>query len=260
VIDIASASRKIGRPDRERTRTVPEHIVRAFEEELKTLDSKIAQMGGLAEQSLGRAIDALERRDPALAEATIRQDEMIDRLEKELEELAISIIARRQPMALDLRQIITVIRVASDLERVGDLAKNIAKRAMATAGEQRPSTVIIGLKHIGNTALEQLKNVLDAYSQRDGEKALKVWMSDEPIDKLYNSLFRELLTYMLEDPRNIGLCTHLLFGAKNIERIGDHATNIAEMVYFMVYGKSITDRRPKIDTTTFSMPDTSGLK
>jgi phosphate transport system protein len=239
---------------------VAEHIVRAFEEELRTLDAKIAQMGGLAEQCLGRAIDALERRDPALAETIIQQDEMIDQLEKELEELAVSIIARRQPMALDLRQIITVIRVASDLERIGDLAKNIAKRAMAIAGEPRPSTLISGLKHIGNTALEQLKNVLDAYSQRDGEKALKVWMNDEPIDKLYNSLFRELLTYMLEDPRNIGLCTHLLFGAKNIERIGDHATNIAEMVYFMVYGKSITDRRPKLDTTSFLMPETGGSK
>ena len=235
-----------------------EHTVRAFEEELKTLDSKIAQMGGLAEQCLAHAIDALERRDPALAETIIRQDEIIDRLERELEELAVSIIARRQPMALDLRQIITVIRIASDLERVGDLAKNIAKRAMAIADEQRPSTLVIGLKHICDRALEQLKNVLDAYSQRDADRALKVWSHDEPIDKLYNSLFRELLTYMMEDPRNIGMCTHLLFGAKNIERIGDHATNIAEMVYFMVHGKPITERRPKVDTTSFTMPETGG--
>jgi phosphate transport system protein len=233
---------------------MPQHIVSAFEEELKTLDSMIAQMGGLAEQSLGRAIDALERRDPALAEEVIRSDEVIDRLEREVEELAVSIIARRQPMALDLRQIITVIRVAGDLERIGDLSKNIAKRAMAIAGEQRPNNLMIGLRHIGHTALEQLKHVLDAYSQRDAEKALKVWGNDEPIDRLYNSLFRELLTYMMEDPRNIGLCTHLLFGAKNIERIGDHATNIAEMVHFMVTGKSITERRPKSDTTNFAMP------
>jgi phosphate transport system protein len=237
---------------------VPEHTVRAFEEELRTLDAKIAQMGGLAEQALGRAIDALERRDPVLAEGTIRQDEAIDRLEHELEEMAVSIIARRQPMALDLRQIITVIRVASDLERIGDLSKNIAKRAMLIANEQRPNTVIIGLKHISNAALEQLKNVLDAYSQRDPEKALKVWGNDQQIDKLYNSLFRELVTYMLEDPRNIGLCTHLLFGAKNIERIGDHATNIAEMVHFMVYGKAITEARPKSDTTNFAMPGADG--
>jgi phosphate transport system protein len=238
---------------------VPQHIVSAFEEELKTLDSMIAQMGGLAEQCLGRAIDALERRDPSLAEEVIRSDELIDRLEREVEELAVSIIARRQPMALDLRQIITVIRVAGDLERIGDLSKNIARRAMAIAGEQRPNNLVIGLKHISHTALEQLKNVLDAYSQRDAEKALKVWGNDEPIDRLYNSLFRELLTYMLEDPRNIGLCTHLLFGAKNIERIGDHATNIAEMVHFMVTGKSITERRPKSDTTNFAMPEPSGV-
>jgi phosphate transport system protein len=237
---------------------VPEHTVRAFEEELRTLDAKIAQMGGLAEQALGRAIDALERRDPVLAEGTIRQDEAIDRLEHELEEMAVSIIARRQPMALDLRQIITVIRVASDHEPIGDLSKNIAKRAMPIANEQRPNTVIIGLKHISNAALEQLKNVLDAYSQRDPEKALKVWGNDQQIDKLYNSLFRELVTYMLEDPRNIGLCTHLLFGAKNIERIGDHATNIAEMVHFMVYGKAITEARPKSDTTNFAMPGADG--
>jgi phosphate transport system protein len=232
-----------------------EHTVRAFEEELKTLDSKIAQMGGLAEQCLARAIDSLERRDPALAEAVIHQDEMIDRLENELEEMAVSIIARRQPMALDLRQIITTIRVASDLERIGDLSKNIAKRALAIAEEHRPKTLIIGLKHIGDAALEQLKNVLDAYSERDAEKAMRVWNNDQQIDAIYNAVFRELLTYMMEDPRNIGLCTHLLFGAKNIERIGDHATNIAEMVNFLVYGKSIVDRRPKGDTTTFAMPD-----
>lgn len=232
-----------------------EHTVRAFEEELKTLDSKIAQMGGLAEQCLARAIDAMEQRDPALAEATIRQDDMIDRIEKELEELAVSIIARRQPMALDLRQIITCIRIASDLERVGDLSKNIAKRALAVAGENRPKPLIIGLRHMGDKALEQLKHVLDAYSERDAQKALKVWHNDEQIDGIYNSLFRELLTYMMEDPRNIGLCTHLLFGAKNIERIGDHTTNIAEMVHFMVRGAAIMEQRPKGDTTSLTPPD-----
>ncbi len=237
-----------------------EHTVRAFAEELKTLDSKVAQMGGLAEQCLARAIDSMERRDPALAEAVIHQDEMIDRLERELEEMAVSIIARRQPMALDLRQIITVVRIASDLERIGDLAKNIAKRALAIAEEPRPKTLMIGLKHIGDAALEQLKNVLDAYSERDAEKALKVWNNDQQIDALYNSLFRELLTYMMEDPRNIGLCTHLLFGAKNIERIGDHATNIAEMVNFLVHGKPIVEQRPKQDTTNFAMPDAAAAK
>ena len=231
-----------------------QHTVRLFEEELKTLDSKIAQMGGLAEQLVSRALDALERRDPGLAEATISQDEQIDRMEREIEELAISIIARRAPVALDLRQIMTAIRVAGDLERIGDLGKNIAKRALAVAEEHYPKQLLTGLRHITEIVLVQLKTVLDAYSERNVEKAREVWVRDKEIDAHYNSIFRELLTYMMEDPRNIGLCTHLLFGAKNIERIGDHATNIAEMIHFLVHGEPITERRPKGDTTTFIMP------
>ncbi|MGF1621384.1 MAG: phosphate signaling complex protein PhoU [Rhodomicrobiaceae bacterium] len=232
-----------------------EHTVTAFEEELKTLDSKIAQMGGLAEQLLARAIDSLQQRDPELAMATIQQDELIDRLENEVEELAINIIARRQPMALDLRQIMTAIRIAGDLERIGDLGKNIAKRATATASESRPKQLMIGLQHISSKALEQLQMALDAYSQRDADKALQVWARDKELDAIYNSIFRELLTYMMEDPRNIGLCTHLLFGAKNLERIGDHATNMAEMIHFLVKGVPITEKRPKGDTTSFTMPE-----
>lgn len=235
--------------------TVNEHTVRAYEEELRTLDSKIAQMGGLAEEVLASAIDALEHRDPHLAEITIRKDELIDRLEHEVEEMAISIIARRAPMALDLRQIMTSIRVAGDLERIGDLGKNIAKRAAATAEEQRPKQLMIGLKHIGEVALQQLKDVLDAYAERNTEKAMQVWARDKEIDSIYNSIFRELLTYMMEDPRNIGLCTHLLFGAKNVERIGDHTTNIAEKINYLVHGTAITEQRPKGDTTSFAMPD-----
>jgi phosphate transport system protein len=232
-----------------------EHTVTAFEDELKALDSKIAQMGGLAEQVLARAIDALQQRDPELAARTIQQDKDIDKLEKEVEELAIFIIARRQPMALDLRQIMTAIRIAGDLERIGDLGKNIAKRATAIAGESRPQQLMIGLQHIGRKALEQLSTALDAYSQRDAEKALQVWARDKDLDAIYNSIFRELLTYMMEDPRNIGLCTHLLFGAKNLERIGDHATNMAEMIHFLVKGVPITEERPKGDTTSFTMPE-----
>ncbi len=232
-----------------------EHTVTAFEDELKTLDSKIAQMGGLAEQLLARAIDSLHKRDPDLAARAIQQDQLIDKLEREVEEEAISIIARRQPVAVDLRQIMTVVRMASDLERVGDLGKNIAKRATATAEESRPQQLMIGLQHIGSKALEQIQTVLDAYSQRNAEKAYDVWLRDKDLDAIYNSIFRELLTYMMEDPRNIGLCTHLLFGAKNLERIGDHATNMAEMVHFLVKGSPITDERPKGDTTSYSMPD-----
>jgi phosphate transport system protein len=169
--------------------------------------------------------------------------------------LAIQIIARRQPVALDLRQILAALRISADLERIGDLGKNIAKRAMAIAGENRPQALMIGIGHIGSKAMEQLQNVLDAYSQRDAEKAMQVWTRDRDLDAIYNSVFRELLTYMMEDPRNIGLCTHLLFGAKNLERIGDHATNMAESIHFLVKGVSITDDRPKLDTTSFMTPE-----
>jgi phosphate transport system protein len=227
-----------------------EHIVRSYEEELAALNTKIAKMGGLAEQVVGQSIDALERRDPDLAEVTIKEDEVIDALEHEIEEQAIVMIARRQPMAYDLRQIMAALRISADLERIGDLGKNIGKRALAVVGEQQPKKLMLGLKHMGELALEQLKEVLDAFIERDADRALKVWYKDEEIDAMYNSLFRELLTYMMENPRNIGLCTHLLFGAKNIERIGDHATNIAETVYFLVHGSAITDQHPKGDNTS----------
>jgi phosphate transport system protein len=231
---------------------VTDHTVRSYEEELKLLDTKIAQMGGLAEEVLGHAIDALLRRDPGLAEATIDADKKIDLMEREIEEHAITIIARRQPMAIDLRQIMTSIRIAVDLERIGDLSKNIAKRALAIAEEQHPKQLMLGLRHMGVTAMEQLHDVLDAYSERNPEKALKVWTRDDELDSMYNSIFRELLTYMMEDPRNIGLCTHLLFGAKNLERIGDHATNVAETIHFLVYAASFPDERPKSDVTSLT--------
>jgi phosphate transport system protein len=141
------------------------------------------------------------------------------------------------------------IRIASDLERIGDLAKNIAKRTHAIP-EDYPPRIMNGLSRMGRLALGQLKDVLDAFAQKNEAKALEVWRSDEEIDALYNSIFRELLTYMMEDPRTIGLCTHLLFGAKNIERIGDHATNIAENIYYLVHGKALKDERPKKDRTS----------
>jgi phosphate transport system protein len=230
-----------------------EHIVRSYGDELASLNDKIARMGGLAEQVLGQAIEALERRDPELAEITIKQDERIDALEREIEEQAITLIARRQPMAVDLRQVMAALRISSDLERIGDLGKNIAKRALAVAGEHQPKQLMLGVKHMSEIALTQLKEVLEAYIERDPERALKVWYRDEDLDAMYNSLFRELLTYMMEDPRNIGLCTHFLFGAKNIERIGDHSTNIAETIYYLVHGSNMRDERPKGDQTS-SMP------
>src|SRR4029079_7540622 len=226
-----------------------DHIVRAYDEDLVSLKTMLAQMGGLAEDQLAKAIEALARRDTLMADHVIAQDEKVDALELSIEEKAILTIARRQPMARDLREIMVAIRISSDLERIGDLAKNLAKRVHAIS-EQLPRKLSSGLTRMGRLSLEQLKNVLDAYASMSEAKALEVWRGDEEADALYNSIFRELLTYMMEDPRMIGLCTHLLFGAKNFERIGDHATNIAENVYYLVHGKPIREERPKRDTTS----------
>ncbi len=230
-----------------------DHTVKAFDSELQLLDKKVAQMGGLAEKLLAQSFDALSRRDPQLAEGAVASDRSIDALERELQESSIVLIARRQPVATDLRHIMTVLKIAGDLERIGDLAKNIAKRALAVSGENHPKSLMTGLKHMTDLALGQLKDVLDSYIERNADKAMAVWRNDEKIDAMYNSLFRELLTYMMEDPRNIGLCTHLLFGAKNIERIGDHTTNIAENVYYLVHGRAISDDRPKGDDTASTL-------
>jgi phosphate transport system protein len=226
-----------------------DHIVKAYDEDLANLKTMLAQMGGLAEDHLAKAIDALSKRDTKLADVVIAQDEKIDALELQLEERAILTIARRQPMARDLREIMVAIRISSDLERIGDLAKNVAKRVHAIS-DALPRKLSSGLTRMGRLSLEELKNVLDAYASMSDTKALEVWRGDEDLDALYNSIFRELLTYMMEDPRMIGLCTHLLFGAKNFERIGDHATNIAENIYYLVHGKAIKEERPKKDNTS----------
>ncbi|MDZ4843023.1 MAG: phosphate signaling complex protein PhoU [Hyphomicrobium aestuarii] len=226
---------------------MPDHIVKSYEDELALLDKKIAHMGGLAEHNLGQSFDALQRRDPRLSEGVIRSDRTIDALQREIEELVVSIIARRQPMADDLRHVIAALRIAGDLERIGDLAKNIAKRALAVAHDAHPKPVITGFRHMVELALRQLKDVLDAYADRDPKRAAVVWNQDTEIDAMYNSLFRELLTYMMEDPRNIGPSTHLLFGAKNIERVGDHTTNIAENIHYMIEGTNMPDDRPKLE-------------
>lgn len=225
------------------------HIVSAFDEELAELRKLIAQMGGLAEDQFGKSIDALSSSDRQLAEKVIASDEKIDRLEKDLEERAIKLIAKRQPMAADLRAIIVAIRISSDLERIGDLAKNIAKRTLAV-DEPLPRSVNAGMNRMAELALEQLSDVLDAYARLDVDKAQEVWVKDSRIDALYNSVFRELLTYMMEDARTIGMCTHLLFGAKNIERIGDHTTNIAENIHYLITGGAPKGERPKEDATS----------
>src|SRR6266567_1079277 len=200
-----------------------EHTIKAFDTELQELVRKVAEMGGLAERQITDAIAALIKRDTAQAERV---------------------------MAIDTN--IGALRVSNDLERIGDLAKNIAKRVVVLDGEFRPNKVIRGVEHMTDLVLAQLKQVLDSYVRRDVAMAIEVWRNDEAIDAVNNSLFRELLTYMMEDPRNITFCTHLLFCAKNIERMGDHATNIAETVHYIVEGRSLPDERPKSDLTSFA--------
>jgi phosphate transport system protein len=229
-----------------------EHTMKAFDVDLQELQRLVAEMGGLAEQQIADAVDALVRRDTIVAQQVITADVAIDTLQREIEDKAVLTIARRQPMAVDLREIIGALRVASDLERIGDLAKNIAKRVVAIGHEFRYPTVMRGVESMAELVLAALKHVLDAYASRDLEGALEVWRGDESIDAMNNSLFRELLTYMMEDPRNITFCTHLLFCAKNIERMGDHATNVAETVHYMVEGTPPSDLRPKGDTTSLT--------
>jgi phosphate transport system protein len=227
-----------------------EHTTKAFDVDLTDLARLVSEMGGLAEKQIGDAIDALSKQDEALAQRVVDLDSKIDLLQREIEEKAILTIARRQPMAVDLREVVGALRVANDLERIGDLAKNIAKRVPVMDREIQLQKIIRGVEHMTDLVLAQIKDVLDAYARRDLNKAMAVWRSDDEIDGVNNSLFRELLTYMMEDPRNITLCIHLLFCAKNIERIGDHATNIAETVYYIVEGHPIADERPKADVTS----------
>ncbi|BAT58082.1 phosphate-specific transport system accessory protein PhoU [Variibacter gotjawalensis] len=235
--------------------TMTEHTMKAFDVDLQELQRLVVEMGGIAEQQIADAVDALNTRDVVLAQRVVSSDATLDALQRELEEKAVLTIARRQPMATDLREIIGALRVSNDLERIGDLAKNIAKRVVALGREFRYPTVMRGVESMSELVLAALKDVLDAFARRDTEQALRVWRGDEAIDAVNNSLFRELLTYMMEDPRNITFCTHLLFCAKNIERMGDHATNIAETVHYMVEGKTLSDERPKGDfTSTTTVP------
>ena len=229
---------------------MPDHIAKAYDADLEELTRHVAEMGGLAERQIADSVDALVKRDTARAQRVIAGDDAIDVLQREIEEKAILTIARRQPMAVDLRDIVSALRVANDLERIGDLAKNIGKRVLALPDDFYPQKLIRGVEHMSSMVLAQLKRVLDAYAGRDLAKALEVWNGDEQIDAMTTSLFRELLTYMMEDPRNITFCIHLMFCSKNIERMGDHATNIAETVYYMIEGRTIVDQRPKGDDTT----------
>jgi phosphate transport system protein len=229
-----------------------EHTTRAFDDDLQELTRLVAEMGGLAERQIVESLDALIRRDVALGARVVAADAEIDKLQRMIEERAMLTIARRQPMAVDLREIVGAMRVAIDLERIGDLAKNMGKRVVALDSEFQPMKLIRGLEHMTDLVQSQVKAVLDAYAARDLPSAMAVWKGDEEVDAICTSLFRELLTYMMEDPRNIGFCIHLMFCAKNIERIGDHATNIAETVFYMIEGQQMLDKRPKGDMTSFA--------
>jgi len=232
------------------------HIVKSYDEELQYLNTLISRMGGLAETQLDGAIQAVLRRDAEGAEKVVKGDAQIDELETEVGALVVRLLALRQPMAVDLRRIVSALKIAADLERFGDHAKSIAKRAIAIS--QVPRIPAPGLDRMARMVQHMIKDVLDAYLDNDTDKAIKVWRSDAEVDELYNSLFRELLTYMMEDPRNITGCTHLLFIAKNVERMGDHATNIAEIVHYQVKGAKLPDERPRGDDPSFAIADGNG--
>lgn len=223
-----------------------EHTVKAFTEELDALTQEVARMGGLAEAAVNDSLAAVARRDTDLAQAVIGRDAKIDAAQREVERRAIKLFALRQPLASDLRVVLTAWRTASELERVGDLAKNIAKRALIL-NQAEPIQLTRSVERMGKIAAAHLKQVLDAYATKDVQAAINVWNSDDNIDAHYNSLFRELLTYMIEDPRTISSCAHLLFIAKNLERVGDHGTNIAEYIHFLVTGEEIATQRPRAD-------------
>ncbi|MBX3598753.1 MAG: phosphate signaling complex protein PhoU [Rhizobiaceae bacterium] len=231
------------------------HIVSAFDIDLHYLSDKLAAMGGQAERMVEQSVAALVANDTVLARKVTEDDRVLDELQRDIDDKSIVIIGKRQPMASDLREIIGAIRIAADLERVGDLGKNVAKRVLAIGETVQPVRLSRGLVALSELALVQLKEVLDAYASRsvDGLSAMRD--RDGQIDSIYTSLFRELLTYMMEDPRNIAPCTHLLFCAKNIERIGDHATNIAETVYYIVTGQQMPVERQKDDRSHALSPE-----
>ena len=220
------------------------HIVRAYDEELQRLNALIGRMGGLAEMQIDNAIRAVVERNSELAKEVAASDARVDEMEAEINRLALRLLALRQPMAIDLRYILSALRIASDLERIADHAENLCRRA-ADLGELQDGPATAGIQRLGKLVLAMLKDILDASLASDVDKAVEVWMRDNEVDELYGSLFREYLTYMMENPRNIGACTTLLFVAKNVERIGDHITNIAETIYFRVKAKPLKDSLPE---------------
>jgi phosphate transport system protein len=230
----------------------PEHLVKSYDQELKRLRNMMTQMGGIVESQVALAAEAIMHRDAATATRAVEEDPKVDALEREVEAFVIRLLALRQPVAADLRHIVAALKITGDLERIGDYAANVAKRSIVLAEFTLPYS-LAGLAHMARMVQGQLKSIIDALGDNDADKAMEVWRSDQVIDDIYNAIFRELITYMMEDPRNITPCTHLLFIAKNLERIGDHATNVAENLYYAVTGEALPESRPKGDTSAYAV-------
>lgn len=230
----------------------PEHMVKSYEQELKRLRTLLTEMGGIVESQVAAAAEAIATLDPTAAMRVVEEDPKVDALEREAEQFVIRMLALRQPMAGDLRQIVAALKITGELERIGDYAANVAKRTIVLAQFSLPYS-LGGLGHMAQLVQEHLKTIIDAIGESDAEKAIEVWRSDQVVDDMYNAIFRELITYMMEDPRNITPCTHLLFIAKNLERIGDHETNIAEMVHYAVKGEVLPDARPKGNSAAYAV-------
>ena len=230
----------------------PEHLVKSYGQELKRLSGMLTEMGGMVENQVALAATAIVTRDGAAASQVVEQDPKVDAVERDVEQFVIRLLALRQPMAGDLRQIVAALKITGDLERIGDYAANVAKRSIVLDQFMLPYS-LTGLAQMARLVQDHLKTIVDAIGDNDTDKAVEVWRSDQMVDDLYNAIFRELVTYMMEDPRNITPCTHLLFIAKNLERIGDHATNIAETIYYSVLGESLPQSRPKGDMSAYAV-------
>ncbi len=226
-----------------------EHIIKSYDSELARLTGEIVRMGELSVTQLESAIDVIARRDERAAQRVVANDDAIDQLETEISHDVVRLLALRAPMAGDLRNVFAALRIAADIERIGDYAANVAKRSIPLS-MVAPISPTKGLDYLAKLAASEVREVLVAYRDQDAEHAYQVWKSDAELDEAYTGYFRQLLTYMMEDPRNITPCTHLLFMAKNIERIGDHATNIAESIWFQVHGETLDKQRIKRDFTS----------
>jgi phosphate transport system protein len=229
-----------------------EHLVKSFDQDLKRLTDMLIRMGGIVESQVSLASEAVMERSAEAAARAVEEDVKVDALERDVDAFVIRMLALRQPMAADLRHIVAGLKITGDLERIGDYAANVAKRSMVLAQFPVPYSMG-GLAHMLVLVQAQLKSIIDSLGSNDSDKAIEVWRSDRAVDEIYNTIFRELITYMMEDPRNITPCTHLLFIAKNLERIGDHTTNIAETIYYAVKGEVIPDVRPKGDTSAYAV-------